>query len=202
MRLSHVLARLCTACCLLPAVSPALAQPVDGWGLPELMQSLSQVKSSSARFTERQTMHMLTAPFMTSGTLQYVAPDWMQKTTTSPAPERFILDRGQVTIIGGADKRTQVFSLSDYPQIGGLIEGILATLGGNLPMLDRFYRVQLSGSSHAWQVLLQPKDAGLAHFIAWLRIYGEGDRVTVIDTHDSNGDHSEMSIVEDVGDAG
>ena len=202
MRLSQGLARLCAACCLLAAVSPALAQPVGRWGLPELMQSLSQVKSASARFTERQTMHMLTTPLMTSGTLHYVAPDWMQKTTTSPAPERFVLDQGQVTIVGGADNQTRIFSLTDYPQIGGLVEGILATLGGNLAMLDRFYGVQLSGRAQAWQLLLQPKDAGLARFIAWLRIYGEGDRITVIDTQDSNGDHSEMRIVEDVSGAG
>jgi hypothetical protein len=204
MRLGHSLIWLCAACSILQGASAerATAQPVAGWGLPRLMQSLSQVPSSSARFAERQTTHMLTTPLMTSGTLRYVAPDWLQKTTTSPLSERFVLDHGQVTITGGADNQTHVFSLTDYPQIGGLVEGILATLDGNLPILDRFYRLRLSGSSQAWELLLQPKDAALARFIAWIRIGGDDNRINVIDTQDHNGDHSEMSIVEDVGDAG
>ena len=203
MRLSHALVWLCTACCILLAapVPQVMAQPAADWGLLQLMHSLSRVKSASARFNERQTMHMLNTPLATSGTLQYVAPDWMQKTTASPLPERFVLDRGQVTIISGADNQTNVFSLSDYPQIGGLVEGVIATLGGNLPMLRRFFVVGLSGGPQAWQLLLRPKDAALARFIAWMTISGDGNRIDVIDTQNSNGDHSEMSIVEDVADA-
>jgi hypothetical protein len=203
MRLRHGLVWLSTAFfTVLAAATPqAKAQPVTGWGLPQLMHRLSRIPSSSARFTESQTMHMLNAPLVTSGTLQYVAPDWMQKTTTSPVPERFLLNRGQVTITGGTDNQTHLFSLSDYPQIGGLVEGILATLSGNLPVLDRLYAVQLTGSPQAWQLLLEPRDAGLKRFIAWLRIGGDGNRIVFIDTQNSNGDHSEMSVVEDVGNA-
>jgi outer membrane lipoprotein-sorting protein len=200
MHLRHTLVSLCIACGIRLAAPAhqAMAQPVADWGLPQLMQSLSRVKSASARFTERQTLHMLNAPLATSGTLRYTAPDWMQKTTTSPVPERFVLDRGQVTISGGADNQTHVFSVNDYPEIGGLVDGILATLSGNLPLLGRFYVVRLSGSPEAWQLLLQPKDAGLARFIAWMSINGNGNCINVIDTEDSNGDHSDMIIVEDV----
>jgi hypothetical protein len=203
MRVGRGMVLLCTIGCAVPA-APALAvaQTATGWGLPQLMQSLSLVRSSSARFTERETMRILNAPLMTSGTLHYVAPDWIQKTTTSPVPERFVLDHGEVTIVGGADNQTHVFSLSDYPQIGGLVDGILATLAGDLPALDRFYAVQLTGNPAAWQLLLQPKGADVARFIAWIRIGGEGSRIDAIDTRSSNGDHSEMSIVEDGGDAG
>jgi hypothetical protein len=147
-------------------------------------------------------MHVLTTPLITSGTLHYVAPDLIDKTTTSPVPERFVLDHGEVTITGGTDNQTHVFALSAYPQIGGLVEGIVATLAGDLPRLDRVYTVQLTGSSQDWQLLLQPKGAELARFIAWIRIGGDGDRIDVIDTQSSNGDHSEMSVAEDVDNAG
>jgi hypothetical protein len=198
MRLRHGFVWLCTVALAFPAA----AQPSTGWGLPQLMESLAQVRSSSARFTERQTMHVLTTPLITSGTLHYVAPDLIDKTTTSPVPERFVLDHGEVTITGGTDNQTHVFALSAYPQIGGLVEGIVATLAGDLPRLDRFYTVQLAGSSQDWQLLLQPKGAELARFIAWIRIGGDGDRIDVIDTQSSNGDHSEMSVAEDVDNAG
>jgi hypothetical protein len=205
MRFGGKLLALCVLCCALLAghaqAQPAVS-PEGGWGLPELMQSLAQVRSASARFTERQAMRMLNAPLVTSGTLTYVAPDYMQKITTAPVPERFVLDHGEVTISGGTDNQTHTFALANYPQIGGLVEGILATLGGDLPRLNRFYVVQLTGSPAAWQLLLQPKNAELAKFIKWTRIGGSQNRLNAVTTESSNGDYSEMSIVEDVNDAG
>ena len=57
----------------------ALAQPA--WGLGALMQSLAQIRSASASFTESKTLPMLNAPLLASGTLDYVAPDYIRKTT-------------------------------------------------------------------------------------------------------------------------
>ena len=144
-------------------------------------------------------MHMLNAPLVTTGTLRYVAPNWIQKTTISPVPGRFVLNRDQVTISGGGDDQTHVFSLRDYPQIGGLVQGIRATLAGDQSVLEQFYSLRLSGTPRAWQLVLQPKDAKLAHFIAWIRIGGDGHLIDEIDTQSSNGDHSEMTVAEDVG---
>jgi outer membrane lipoprotein-sorting protein len=179
---------------------PAIAVSAD-WGLPQLMQELARVKSASAQFTERKTMHLLTAPLVTSGTLAYVAPDRMQKITLAPVSERFVLDRDQVTIVGGPDNQTNTFSLSEYPRIGGLVEGIRATLAGDLPTLERFYTVEFKGAPADWQLLLRPKDADLTHFIQWIRIRGSRDRIETIATQGRDGDYSDMSIVEDVSDA-
>jgi outer membrane lipoprotein-sorting protein len=169
------------------------------WGLPDLMRGLAQVKSASAQFTERQTMAMLDAPLVTAGTLSYVAPDWMRKVTFSP-PEQFVLDGARVTMTG-ADGQVHVFSLNEDPRIGGLTEGILATLAGNLPALERVYRVQFSGSPASWTLLLRPRDPQLSRFIAWIRITGSQNRITAIGTRSGNGDGSEMRVTETVGDA-
>jgi Outer membrane lipoprotein carrier protein LolA-like len=200
MRLKRFLVLLCI---LLAGGAPcAMGQPAPvSWGLPQLMHGLARVHSASARFTERTTVRILSAPLIASGTLTYVAPDYMRKTTLSPAPEDFILDHGQVTITGGPDNQTHSFSLAGDPRIGGLVEGVRATLAGDLPVLDRFYTVRLSGTEADWQLLLQPKDAGLMHFIKWIIIRGSQNRINVIDTASSDGDHSEMGIAEDVNDA-
>lgn len=179
----------------------AAAEPVRSaaeWGLPQLMQTLAQIRSASAQFTERKTVHMLNAPLVTSGTLTYTAPDHLQKITVSPTPERFALDGDQVTIVSGPENVTHRFSVADYPQIGGLVEGIRATLAGDLASLDRFYSVQLTGTPSDWQLLLTPKDGELAHFIKWMRILGAGDRIREINTEESDGDRSDMTIRENV----
>lgn len=182
------------------AAPQAATQDSADWGLPQLMQRLARVKSASAQFTERKTVHMLNAPLVASGTLTYIAPDHMQKLTLSPTPERFVLDGDRVTIVGGPQNATHSFSVTDYPQIGGLIEGIRATLAGDLAVLDRFYAVQLTGTLSNWQLLLEPKGGELTRFIKWIRISGSDDHIRAIRTEESDGDQSDMTIVENVRD--
>lgn len=187
---------LCVGC-----LKPAIAAPEPSWGLPQLMSSLQQVRSASGEFTERKDLHMLSAPLVSSGTLSYRAPDWMQKVTVSPTPQQFTLDGDDVTMTGGPDGQTHTFSISHAPQIGVLVEAIRATLAGDLPTLDRYYTVKLTGDAADWQLLLQPKDPALTRLVKWVRIAGTQDRIRVIETEESQGDRSTMSIVEDVHDA-
>lgn len=178
--------------------TPVLAQQSQAWGITQLMQTLAQVKSSSAQFTERKTMRMLSEPLVTSGTLLYLAPDQVQKITVLPKRERVAVRGDTVTLDGGQDERSRTLSLSDYPEIGGIVEGIRATLAGDLPTLRRYYAVQLDGSAANWRLLLQPIDPKLQKFLKSIRIAGDGNKVSTVVTEDGDGDISEMSIVEDV----
>lgn len=182
------------------AGSMAHAQaPVPPWGLGALMHTLSQVHSATADFTERKTSPLLSAPLIAQGTLTYVAPDYMRKVTRAPVPERFILDHGQVTMSGGPAGPAQTFPLAAAPQIGGLVEAIRATLAGDLPALDRFYDVQLSGGEDGWQLRLRPKNQALARFVRMIVIEGSASRITRIDTLSRDGSDSDMSISESDG---
>ncbi len=129
--------------------APGLAQQSQAWGITQLMQTLAQVKSSSAQFTERKTMRMLSEPLVTSGTLLYLAPDQVQKITVLPKRERVAVRGDTVTLDGGQDERSRTLSLSDYPEIGGIVEGIRATLAGDLPTLRRYYAVQLEAAARS-----------------------------------------------------
>lgn len=160
------------------------------------MASLSQVRSAAGQFTERKTMHMLTQPLISQGRLAYVAPNHIEKTTLTPAPERMVMDGDRVTIVSGPNNEAHTFSVTDDPQIGGLVEGIRATLAGDLPTLERFYTLRLSGTPAAWDLTLVPRDSDLAHFVKWMEFRGDGSRIETIDTEYPNGDHSQMTIVE------
>jgi outer membrane lipoprotein-sorting protein len=184
--------------CAMLVGGPSWAQQGQAWGIAQLMQTLAQVKSSSAQFTERKTMRMLSEPLVTSGTLLYLAPDQVQKITVLPKRERVAVRGDTVTLDGGQDERSRTLSLSDYPEIGGIVEGIRATLAGDLPTLSRYYAVQLDGSATDWRLLLQPIDPKLQKFLKSIRIAGDGNKVSTVVTEDGDGDISEMSIVEDV----
>ena len=184
--------RLLAVLCLLACVPAARAQ--SAWGLASLMQSLAQVHAASANFMEWQTDPMLSAPLISTGTLTYAAPDYLRKTTLTPVPEIFTLDHGEVTLTGGNQGGPHVFALRQDPRIAGLVEGLRATLAGDLPGLERFYDVTLNGSANAWQLHLRPKDPALQRFLRAITISGSQGRISIIDTQSSDGGDSRMNI--------
>ena len=164
---------------LLLVVPAARAGTAAGWNLAILMQSLAAVRSASGSFTQTKTIALLTAPLHSSGTLRYVAPDYLSQTVLAPSREDFVLQGGKVTF--AADGQTHSFSLSQAPQLGALVEGVRATLAGDEAALASRYTIALSGGPADWQLLLRPKDPALKAILSWLSIRGKrrprhGDR--------------------------
>ena len=202
MRLALAIAVvLCVISAGAPADAEALSAATSSWALPQLMASLRQVKAASGQFVERKTLHLLNEPLVVSGTLLYVAPDQVQKITVSPQRERLAINGDKLTIESGPESRARSLSLASYPEIAAFVEGIRATLAGDLPTLERFYGVQLTGGPDSWQLLLQPRDEQLRKVVQWIRILGSGEKIHTVETEEGDGDHSTMSIVEDIHDA-
>jgi Outer membrane lipoprotein carrier protein LolA-like len=183
---------------LCAAMTGASAQTTAAWTLGTLMSALSGVRSASADFTETKTMALLKTPLQTSGTLRYVAPDYMRKTVLSPTVEDFVLQSGVVTLT--AQGQTHRFDLTQAPPLAGLVEGVRATLAGDEATLRRYYTMSLSGGPQQWQLLLRPTDPALGRLVSWLSIRGSGARVTEIDTGGAHGDLTRMSVRESVAD--
>ena len=182
------------ALCLVRGGLAAAADP--GWGLPQLMESLRQVKSSTAYFSERKELRMLNEPLMSSGTLSYVAPDKLQKTTLLPKPERLSIDGGKLTIERSENNENRTVALTDFPEIGAFVESIRATLAGDLSTLDRYYTIALQGDAGDWQMTLEPKEKRLQQLVKSIRIAGRDSSIRSIVSEQGDGDRSEMSIVE------
>ncbi len=172
------------------------AQTAPGFTLPGLLANLAQVRAASASFTESKSLPLLTTPLQSSGTLDYVAPDYVRKTTTTPAPQNFLLQNGMVTLT--LNGQTQRFTLAQAPQLAGLVEGVRATLAGDLPALQRYYDLSLSGGADHWQLLLHPRDPALAKMLAWMSITGSGNKITEIDSADAKGGETRMQVRETI----
>jgi hypothetical protein len=166
------------------------------WGLPELMAGLQQVRSGSARFVERKYLRVMTAPLQSSGILRYVAPDRLEKQTLLPEPSRLTIAGEQLTV-DRPGEAARVISLQDQPEIGALVSGIRATMAGDLATLNRFYAPLLQGTEAGWQLDLQPRDPRIRELVASIRIQGRGNTLTGVDTLESDGDRTEMTIDAD-----
>ncbi len=141
-------------------------------------------------------MHMLDQPLQASGTLTFIAPDRLQKQTLAPAPSRLTVDGDHLTIVQ-PDGKTSDLSLSQFPEIGALVESIRATLAGDSATLTRYYTATLSGTADDWLLLLEPRDNRLRNFVTMIRIQGDGTLIRNIETVERDGDRTEMTITPD-----
>lgn len=176
------------------ALAPARAG--DALSAADVMAQMREVRESSAHFSERRTMAMLSTPLETKGTLRYEAPDILVKHTLQPRQEKFTVHGDRLTIVEGRDKLRSLL-LSDQPQVGALVESIRATLSGNLETLERYYTVAVTGTLDAWTLDLTPRDEDLAAFVTLIEITGAGNAIRTVDTRESNGDRSVMTVFED-----
>jgi hypothetical protein len=179
--------------------SAARAESVAPVTLDQIMASLRTVRHVDARYIEHRTLHVLRTPIETRGCLRFDAPAHLEK-ATDPAPngaaERLTIDGDRLTIARGNANAPIVLSLHEHPEIGILADSIRATLSGDADALRRSFDVTPSGTIDHWQLVLQPRDQAQHALLQWMRVSGYAARITEIETADSEGDRSELMIVE------
>jgi hypothetical protein len=179
-------------------LSPAQLAPAQ-LSLAQLMATLNSVRHVEARYIEHRTLQALRTPLETRGTLRFEAPDRLEQVTdpgTNGVSERMTIKGNQLTIDRGAGRAPVVLAVNEHPEIGLLVDSIRALLSGDGEALRRTFDITPSGTLSHWQLVLQPRDPARPKMLLWMRVTGYGARITGIDTQQGNGDHSEMSIVE------
>ncbi|HQU14652.1 MAG: LolA-related protein [Gammaproteobacteria bacterium] len=168
-----------------------LARAAD-WNLETLMHALAQRPAGRATYVETKTMAILNVPIKSSGELRYAAPDLLEMRTLKPRPQTLVVQGNQVSV--EADGRRRQFSLRSHPEVAGLVDGIRATLNGNLRALTRDYRVTLEGDAARWSLTLVPLDATVRARVRQVRIGGRENWVRTIAVQQADGDHSSLII--------
>jgi hypothetical protein len=192
-------------CALAALISafPLYAEQPDGSGsltLDQVMAALRTVRHVDARYVEHRTLHALRTPIETRGSLRFDAPDQLEKVSDPNARglvERLTIKGNQLTIDCGTGAAPVVLMLNEHPEIGVLVESIRATLAGDGAALRRTFHISVAGDLAHWQLVLQPHDPAQRAMLQWMRVTGYATRITAVDTQGGDGDHSEMSIVED-----
>lgn len=178
------------ACCLIVCMyANARAGEKNGhavkhpWSLSTLMKDLAQVKSDNPRFVQRQYLHALTKPLVSSGELVYKAPDYLEQKTELPSPQRAVIQGDRLTLYSPAWKGPRTLSLQDNPGIWAIVESLRATLSGQLPVLLRYFDVKMNGSNKHWRLEFKPRAQMLKKQVDTIFLDGRNKRIDSIEIH-------------------
>lgn len=161
--------------------------------LERLMALLAAHPGGTVRFVERRHMAMLDAPLVSRGEMSYRAPDWLERRTLSPRPERLLLDKDTLTL--ERDQRRMSMPVSQRPEVEAFVASIRSTLQGDRAALERHYRVALQGQPEKrWTLTLEPLQVRLRGIVTQIVISGVGVAVDRIDYTQSDGDRTEMRL--------
>ena len=192
---------LTRACCrLLLAVFVLLlhwAAIAAEWNVQTLMSDLGRRSSGQATFAETRYLAALSEPIEQSGTLAF-APGHLEKFTRQPRQERLTVDGDVLTIETGPDRKRRRLQLQRYPMVWALIEGMRATLTGDLDTLELFYEIELHGSPEDWELVMVPIERNMAAAVRLISIRGQLARITIVEVVQQGGDRSVMRIKEGV----
>jgi hypothetical protein len=161
--------------------------------LQTLMNALAEVESVDAAFREIKEVPILDEPITLTGILRYRAPDYVKKQVLLPQRETIEISGDQV-YIDSAKRGQHRLRLGDYPGVGAFVESFRATLAGDIDSLTRYWRVDLDGDFDRWHLRLEPIDAAMAEQVESILIRGRQRRLLRIDTRQSDGGRSVMTI--------
>jgi outer membrane lipoprotein-sorting protein len=160
----------------------------EEFGPAQLMLAFAAIPEARTRFTEVRRSDVLRAPLELKGKLHYQRPDRLERHVLSPYQEVTRIDGDRVTIENPARGEPRTYSLAALPAALALVEGLRATLAGDLAALERHYRVSLAGSREAWTLSLVPRTPAVAGAVSSIQLTGSAARLTRVEIEETSGD--------------
>lgn len=158
------------------------------------MARLASVRERRARFREQRRFAALTETLQSSGRLLYRRPDYLEKITEWPVPERMVIDGTRLIITPPGNDPPQVVDLASQPELQTMMEGIRGPLAGDLDTLQRSFQVQAGGGLEDWTLELVPRDPKPAKLLRAVRLAGSDSWIRDIRLVQANGDEEWMQI--------
>ncbi|MBL0917734.1 MAG: outer membrane lipoprotein carrier protein LolA [Hydrogenophaga sp.] len=158
--------------------------------IDRLMATLATNPGGTVRFVERRHMAILDAPLESRGEMTYRAPDYLERRTLTPRPERLLLDKDTLTL--ERDKRRMSMPVNQRPEVEAFVASVRSTLQGDRAALQRYYSMQLQNTPKRWTLTLRPLESRLRNIVSRIDIAGSGAVVDTIEYTQADGDRTEM----------
>ncbi|MCW8900881.1 MAG: outer membrane lipoprotein carrier protein LolA [Gammaproteobacteria bacterium] len=160
--------------------------------LSELLTQFAQIKQSTVDFTEEKHAFFLEQPVLSSGQLQFIAPDKLSKFILKPEKitQQVHADVLKITSQG----ETQTINLNEYPEFSIILRSIISLLSGDHDALKRDFKINFEDNLTSWTLLLSPHDSYVSGHVDSIKMLGKKNKLMKIIITEPNNDRSVTSI--------
>lgn len=156
------------------AFAPALALAADADLAQAILAHLSKPGSAQVPFVEASYNSMLDRPLITSGTMQWLGGDRLERDIDKPYKMVAKIGDGQMSLQRG-NHPVQSMPMSRAPQVAAILSGFRALLGGDAAQVARDFDVRATGDEARWVLTLAPRADELKHRVRSIVIDGRND---------------------------
>lgn len=173
-------------CALLLALP--FAASVAGTDLAQtILKSLAQPGSAQVAFIEVSYRGMLDRPLITSGTMKWLGGDRLERDVEKPYRAVAKIGDGQMSV-ERAGHPAQTMPIARAPQMGAILAGFRALLGGDTQALSRDFEVQATGNPARWLLTLTPRAGELKRRVQSIMIDGRNGAPRCMTLNETDGD--------------
>jgi hypothetical protein len=159
----------------------------------QLVASLHREPPSQTAYTEVRFVRMLKRPLVLRGELSYGGPGQLGKQIDVPYRETTTI-AGNDVHVQREGKGERTFSLDRAPELGALLSGFSALLGGDATALNRDFAVEATHGSNGWRLTLTPRSPALAKQFLSMIVDGRASEPRCFTLREADGDASTMLL--------
>ena len=160
--------------------------------LGEILRPAEQAQTM--RFQEQKQLGILEQTLTDSGILRFIPPDTLIREMDGPSRMTYRIDGSQLSISKGG-QITRQLDLQSSPQLAGFAVTLRALLQADFQTLQQQYDLTLTGNGENWMLQLAPRDDLVSRMIERISITGGNRQIRFIDTYETGGDHSHMTLL-------
>ncbi|MBS0381875.1 MAG: outer membrane lipoprotein carrier protein LolA [Proteobacteria bacterium] len=163
------------------AATPSLAE--------SLLAKLAKTPPATTPFVQVSYRGVLDRPLIVSGTLKWLGGDRMQRDIDKPFSETAQIGDGELSVQRGNGKMHRM-PLARAPQVGAMLAGFRALLGGDVTALEQDFTLAAEGGDAHWVITLTPRADPLQRQLKSIVIDGRAAEPRCLTVQDANGDSS------------
>lgn len=154
-----------------------------------LLAKMARMPPVSTPFIQVSYRGVLDRPLVVSGTLRWLGGDRLERDIDKPFREVAKIGGGEMSAQRGGGEVHRM-SLQQAPQVGAMLAGFRALLGGDVSALDRDFTLSAQGGDAHWVITLAPRTDQLRQRLVSIVIDGRGQEPRCLTVNDADGDTS------------
>lgn len=162
--------------------------------LREVRQRLTGEPVVRGAFEQRKTVKGFRNPLVSGGDFVVSRQRGVLWRTLEPFASTLVVTRDRVLARGADGSVARRLSANEEPAVRAISETLFGVMAADLPLLAQRFQVdgELAGRE-GWRLALQPRDAGMARWVA--RVELEGDRfLRAVRLHEAGGDTTQIRL--------